>query len=591
MRKIIAFTVVLMILLQFTALSATFAPTPLKLSSDNILTYSFDGSNLTVPVAVEGAPSALVKFFVYTKNKASEVIKVRNGYLGWHYMDKVDTCVFMSTDNEFVQGNQSIIWNGKDQDDGVVAAGDYTFYLWGFDNKSSRTRATPVTSIDPQSMCEVQRWDPSGNVLAQPFIHQHTWRWTLGNDPENTGLFETCSIQFPASWGACYSGDWAIQPDNFSIIYPQLFNSTTKTAGVYKYNWVPNDIGSVDSNFNVQFGTLNYYLNQEHDNQYIFLPESNYKETTVRSRLHIVDYRVEAGEYLGYIEQSAVFESVDDYNNPSVAGNKLMNNGMSQSVMIPDGSSRFVGGNHCACLRVMVEPLEFFEDSSSDCIRWQNDNGDFIFDNNWEPTSTRAWVCTSLGSNHSNHGWGADKNAFIELSNFFSVLSFEAGGPDGKGIGKYSYAGEVDQSKCGMVIIDTDTAYDGAFSQNTGEANGAAGLGQGGFWWIGRDSFKGTITSQSVNVADAPAAFDVAQNTPNPFNPTTAISFTTSGAGSVKAEVFNIAGQKVATLLNGYRNAGRHTLTWNAAGNSAGVYFCTISAGAHSRTIKMTLAK
>jgi hypothetical protein len=98
------------------------------------------------------------------------------------------------------------------------------------------------------------------------------------------------------------------------------------------------------------------------------------------------------------------------------------------------------------------------------------------------------------------------------------------------------------------------------------------------------------ITNQ-VGVEEAPSAFSVAQNTPNPFNPTTTISFTLPKPGKTAVEVFNTAGQRIDILLNTPLNAGSHSITWNAARRSAGVYFYTVKSGNFSRTMKMTLLK
>ena len=111
-----------------------------------------------------------------------------------------------------------------------------------------------------------------------------------------------------------------------------------------------------------------------------------------------------------------------------------------------------------------------------------------------------------------------------------------------------------------------------------------------GWWFVAQDSFRGVLTNQ-VGVADAPSAFAVAQNVPNPFNPSTTISFTLAKAGKTTVEVFNAGGQKVDTILNAYLGAGAHSVTWNAVKYSAGVYFYTVKTGDFSKTMKMTLLK
>jgi hypothetical protein len=110
-------------------------------------------------------------------------------------------------------------------------------------------------------------------------------------------------------------------------------------------------------------------------------------------------------------------------------------------------------------------------------------------------------------------------------------------------------------------------------------------------WFVAHDSIKGAISSQVGVAGAAPAAFTVAQNTPNPFNPATTITFTLAKAGKTTVEVYSVGGQKVATLLNASLNAGAHSVSWDASKHSAGVYFYTVRSGDFSRTMKMTLLK
>jgi hypothetical protein len=86
------------------------------------------------------------------------------------------------------------------------------------------------------------------------------------------------------------------------------------------------------------------------------------------------------------------------------------------------------------------------------------------------------------------------------------------------------------------------------------------------------------------------------QNYPNPFNPITEISFSLPNAGHVKLEVYNIMGQRVTTLVDEYREAGTHSVTWNSkndAGHevSSGVYFYRLESGSFTETRKMVLLK
>ncbi len=90
--------------------------------------------------------------------------------------------------------------------------------------------------------------------------------------------------------------------------------------------------------------------------------------------------------------------------------------------------------------------------------------------------------------------------------------------------------------------------------------------------------------------------FGLAQNMPNPFNPRTRIAFSIEQAGDVKLEVFNVAGQKVVTLVNEKLEAGPHLVDWNGrvtTGERAasGVYFYRLTAGDKETSKKMVLLK
>ncbi len=88
-----------------------------------------------------------------------------------------------------------------------------------------------------------------------------------------------------------------------------------------------------------------------------------------------------------------------------------------------------------------------------------------------------------------------------------------------------------------------------------------------------------------------PDQFTLEQNRPNPFNPVTEIAFNLPQGSQVRLEVFNITGQRVALLANGYYDAGRYSVTWNAAGQTSGIYFYRITTDSFVESRKMILLK
>jgi len=88
-----------------------------------------------------------------------------------------------------------------------------------------------------------------------------------------------------------------------------------------------------------------------------------------------------------------------------------------------------------------------------------------------------------------------------------------------------------------------------------------------------------------------PTTFAVEGCYPNPFNPTTTISYTLPEASHVSLTVFDTNGRTVATLVNGLRDAGRHQVTFDGSDLASGVYFYNLTSGANVATGKMALVK
>ncbi len=103
---------------------------------------------------------------------------------------------------------------------------------------------------------------------------------------------------------------------------------------------------------------------------------------------------------------------------------------------------------------------------------------------------------------------------------------------------------------------------------------------------------------KEINGSDEnrPSAFSLSQNYPNPFNPSTSFRFSLAKSAYVKIEIFNIAGQKVKTLIDEEMNPGVYMVDWDGKDEkgrlvSSGIYFYRMRAGDFSETKKMVLLK
>jgi len=96
---------------------------------------------------------------------------------------------------------------------------------------------------------------------------------------------------------------------------------------------------------------------------------------------------------------------------------------------------------------------------------------------------------------------------------------------------------------------------------------------------------------KSPSQAEQPDAFYLYPAYPNPFNPSTRISYQLGQAGHVKLTVYNLAGQEVATLVDEDQTAGEHEVTWQPEGLPSGLYFYKLKVGGFSEAKKLILQK
>jgi hypothetical protein len=100
-----------------------------------------------------------------------------------------------------------------------------------------------------------------------------------------------------------------------------------------------------------------------------------------------------------------------------------------------------------------------------------------------------------------------------------------------------------------------------------------------------------TDPSVNVNEENISNTYFLYQNFPNPFNPSTKISYAVGEPGLVQLKVYNVLGVEVATLVNEQKNSGNYTIDFNAARLSSGVYFYSLSVNNFTQTRKMILEK
>jgi outer membrane protein assembly factor BamB len=218
------------------------------------------------------------------------------------------------------------------------------------------------------------------------------------------------------------------------------------------------------------------------------------------------------------------------------------------------------------------------------------------------PDGTLKWKFPVLAGAASFPSIGHDGTIYLgsEDHNLYAVTSD----------GTLKWKAQAEDSASGSLAIGFDgTVYFGSYDNylyainSDGnqkwkvkapfDFNNSPAFGQNGTLYIGvGDKFYAFAPEKFIlSVNENPVSFKVYEPYPNPFNPTTTISYTLPGPGYVSLNVYNISGQKTASLVNGFVSAGKHDITFDGSGLSSGIYFYRFETAKLSKTGRMMLLK
>jgi flagellar hook assembly protein FlgD len=107
---------------------------------------------------------------------------------------------------------------------------------------------------------------------------------------------------------------------------------------------------------------------------------------------------------------------------------------------------------------------------------------------------------------------------------------------------------------------------------------------------------SGGVTGVRDRTPIAPAAFELAQNHPNPFNPATVIRYSLPQAGFARLSIYDLLGRRVRTLLDGVQPAGAQQVTWDSRDDSgrlvaSGIYFYRLESEGLVQTRRLMLTR
>jgi len=581
--------------------AADFVPTAkLDISVNDFVQYDFNGSAKDIPVQIMGTPGRAY-LMIETTGLKGVLPRITNGRVGWHTVNSIDTTVYFSAGKDLQTGSQYITWPGTDQDGNALAEGTYTYYVYAFDYMNLMQPATPIKYNDIRwAHLKVTAADENGVPFPKPLltalafsaygdgskIASRDWfKWTLGNDPRNMELFETCSIPTADGW-TIYSNRCPFDATDYNYIYNFQINETESQQAYYKWMLNPNGTAEMedwgtDLRYNFETGG-GHYSGCDTDGTYLYAPVWLYSKSSCNSHIVIASCDGDKVEEI-YLTDWDKAAYVQEHGEVLQAGGPT-------SCLCYEGKYYM---NSIWCMVNVCDPVKYIDSVEyDDFIMAINEEGDGYNDKGFSADNPFPDYCFAEDPPWNYSYYATSYGLSFIATQRAGPISFTIFAPDLTAVDYAVTAGVTDTGLGIMVPMDFGGAYDGMYVNHYGvDLGDDAAINM---WYLGSDVGKGVIakTDPGTGVAAAaPAAFAVAQSSPNPANPTTTISFSIPEAGTVNVDVFNVAGQKVDTLVNNFMDAGSHSIVWDGSSLASGVYFYTVTSGEFSKTMKMTLLK
>jgi len=625
MKKLLLFTGVVFLFASLSMAQATFSPTVMEISCPAEINYDFGDEPLNINFNVSGVPGAFW-LVINTHGKADEIVGIQNGFLGWHYVNNIDTTVYVSGRYQRELGDVKISWDGTNSDGAKVPEDTYSYYLWGYDDKTQRQMVTdyvPTSKSYDAKQNVFVTYDEQGLILEKPFIFGNrffhdaddevawkrfgtAYKWELGGNPEDINNLATTWMPFfiDAAFASAYQyGQPVVDLQDNNYYYHHVRNDAASTRTVFKWKFVPGGDAEQDME----------YMGFDNDVEWKAYPQPKGNERGAmatnqdgtdpymyinQSTLHIFDQKYNPVICVNKELGEVVFEvEMNDFFMPEDGNERNEINGCTNATSIREGNNLLIC-SWMGCLQEMIDTTSLLEDPyAEDYTLWYNKNGDYFLDKwFWEDAAT-PWSC--LGG----FTWTYLINKGELDANMFPVFYRSAMGTvsatvltqDGTGVADISFFGvDAEGFNTNSFLVDSGSQYDGIYCPPPLGEGQNIGNDLHGLAFVTFDSAGGLIIPGEVQPGveeESLAAYSIEQNAPNPFNPTTTIGFTLAEAGDVSIDIYNVAGQKVDTLVSDFVESGSHSVVWDASGFSAGVYFYTIKSGEFSKTMKMTLLK
>jgi flagellar hook assembly protein FlgD len=622
----------------------------------DISDYAFDGSDLSVSFTLEGTQSgaATVWLIIYTAGEHPPLTITGNGPSpadidgvdgnfgapGWHVYQDVDLLVYSSAGEKFDAGDNEIVWDGRDNNGDVVAAGSYDLFVVAFD---ADARAHIVGYAPGRGGTgEMLIVDPDAGTLTRPY------EWTLDmtndfiNNPNAASYIDRSGIhdESPNASDDLTAGSHVFWWDDTERIHPfhvfdmtPLGTSGDVTADMQTYvangqnqgggllftgSYDPAGLtATVDTDWGADNGAVNGFIDYS-DRQAVrkygvaVNPAGTQVYTTsgIDGTLgNIVVWDLSSGAFVADWDVTEIYM----YRTGSRVGGPGWTGRDYAGKSDPFGLSS--SSHHTAVI------ASFDWDTGE--VRWVNRNGDHFADMYSANSAGAAadgsdWVHghpdgagAKYGMNSTKYGWTSISHTAVNNTDYGSVL-----GEDGSGLFKIQPTNIPSSIPWWTMIVDhDDSAWDGLYlSVGEDDPNYRSNdwappkpddaiISYYSYHWFvqlpydqKRVSLGEPMTAVAELGGDVPNTASLDDAYPNPFNPETTIRFQLPWEAPVSVKVFNSQGQFVVNLVDETLGAGNFETTWdgkdaNGVSVSSGVYVYKISTPGLTMSKKVTLVK
>lgn len=589
-----------------------------------IADYAFDGSPLEVPFNLNGS-GATVWLIVYTEGfRAPYTITgegpgpyqdPENSSPGWHVVDGTDILVFKSPGQRFEEGENVIVWNGRNMNGDVVPAGSYDLFLAAFDDQAT-----------PHIVGVGARMFGSGstiyiNTQRGEFVNFAGEVSNMENDWIASGIDAFDLVDNQSVIDAC--GDREGCPPTIQSATP-LNAARTEYIGNnrgggfgwlhrFSYNWDTRQI-IMNEDWAVDAGAEGGILNLQD-----VLPGRQYHSTTNPDKSivyatagvagtvsKIAAYDVGSGELRDEWDLTDLFlydnNGADRSSGPGTLSR--FHNGE------PDPAGITMSGHHTS----LTARLDF--DGNLVYLNRNGDGygdskvfaegtfGDFAYGHTEAPAFKYSIYSTKWGwVSNTEAGTNTTQNSFVL-------------GEDGSGLFHFEPKNiPLSWPQYNIIVDEADGDWDGVYMSIGGFGDAAAANDfvpvpeEGALAILARypivhlpyDQKRVHLGSRATAVEElesnsTPDAFGLGNAYPNPFNPETTINFSLPWDAPVTVNIYNDHGQLVRALVDGRMAAGEFKVTWDGKDDrgaevASGVYLYKIESTNLRLTKKVTFLK